>query len=217
MTPEHFAHRHPVLYHVAPAANWPCIRRHGLLSTSALLERCHVSADRRGSIEAGHRREPTQITCPECQRTLTIRDQRPMSVKKLQSCLIDMTVQEWFRLLNGMVFFWAEAEDATHFLKAYAGSHQCLIQLRAADLLAAHVDRVAISPINSGSTYYAARQRGRDTFRPLTMHCDTDRIVEVTIKNAVESVIDFVMRVDAVDANGDRSLLWEPSTARLRP
>ena len=38
MTPEDMARKYPFLYHMAELSSWPSIQRHGLLSTSALLD-----------------------------------------------------------------------------------------------------------------------------------------------------------------------------------
>ena len=46
------ASMYPRLYHMAEEGSWPSIRRHGLLSTSALLDRCLVSGRRRAGIES---------------------------------------------------------------------------------------------------------------------------------------------------------------------
>ncbi len=67
----------PVLYHMAERGSWPSIQRHGLLSTSGLLDLYGISGAEREAIEA--RRRPTNV---EIQRAslgrAVVRDQKPM-------------------------------------------------------------------------------------------------------------------------------------------
>ena len=46
LTPEYLAQRWPRLYHMAEAGSWESVKRHGLLSTTALLDLFEVSGDR---------------------------------------------------------------------------------------------------------------------------------------------------------------------------
>jgi Family of unknown function (DUF7002) len=47
ITPEEFANHYPCLYHMAEANIWPSIEKHGLLSTTALLDLFEVNGNRR--------------------------------------------------------------------------------------------------------------------------------------------------------------------------
>ena len=53
---------------------------------------------------------------------IVIRDQRPLSVGKLERCLTDMSVTEWLRLLNRKVFFWLIEERVEQLLGAKVAS-----------------------------------------------------------------------------------------------
>lgn len=72
MNPDHLADLHPVLYHMADARNWASIQRHGLLSTSALLDRLGVSGDARVPAEAAHC--PETVALPSPDGTVFVRD-----------------------------------------------------------------------------------------------------------------------------------------------
>jgi hypothetical protein len=73
----HLASRYPVLYRRAEDGSWEGIRRLGLLSTSALLDRFEVQGERRRRIESARRPEIEAIEPPEHGRAL-IRDNKPM-------------------------------------------------------------------------------------------------------------------------------------------
>ena len=95
----------PTLYHMAEKGSWPSIAMQGLLSTTALLDLYGVPGEVRQKIEAGHR--PTSVHVGNSQkRFAVIRDQIPMSDSGLQRCLpSSMAPADWYRLLNGKVFF----------------------------------------------------------------------------------------------------------------
>ena len=90
LTPDEFAARYPVLFHMAADNSWDSISRYGLLSTSRLLDLFEVDGAQRHSIESAHRPESVEIRHPE-HGVATIRDQKPMSEKALLGCLNQMT------------------------------------------------------------------------------------------------------------------------------
>ncbi|MEM9174467.1 MAG: hypothetical protein AAGC67_04475, partial [Myxococcota bacterium] len=61
---EHLAERYPVLFHLAAARSWPSIRRHGLLSTSALLDLHGIGDAERRRFERRLRPEAVELRHP---------------------------------------------------------------------------------------------------------------------------------------------------------
>ena len=57
MSPEEFSEIFPSLYHMAELGTWESIRRHGLLSTTALLDLYEISGKEREVLEDRLRRE----------------------------------------------------------------------------------------------------------------------------------------------------------------
>lgn len=161
---------YPWLYHMAEAGSWEGIVRHGLLSTSALLDLFEVRGVDRERIEAMRRSESVLITHPVHGRAV-IRDQKPMDDTGLKRALLDgITPREWYELLNRNVFFWISEERLNRLLAAreYRTRRQLVLKVRTAELLATHRDRVLLSPMNSGATKPFPHPRGRDTFLPIT-------------------------------------------------
>jgi hypothetical protein len=70
------------ILHLADGRNWSSIHRHGLLSTSALLDLLQVRGDERDRLERRHR--PVPVTLHE---DITITDQKPMPPHALRRCL----------------------------------------------------------------------------------------------------------------------------------
>jgi hypothetical protein len=159
----------PTLFHMAERGAWPSIERHGLLSTSALLDRYGVTGSARDALEVSRRPEPTILTrrgLPDA----TIRDQKPMSDRALEHCLTGgLTPPDWYRLLNGKVFFWLSEARLAKLLaaKPYRARDHDVLELATAPLVAAYHDAITLSPINSGSTIRKAALRGPNTFQTI--------------------------------------------------
>ena len=167
MTPTEFTARFPRLFHMAEADAWPSIQRHGLLSTSALLDLYGVHGDARASIERRRRGDFIPVNHPLHGPAL-IRDQRPMTDETLAPVLRDgLAPADWYALLNGRVFFWVEEDRLRKLLHTYRHRRNVVLVLDTGRVLADHAGRVTLSGINSGYSRRYAQPRGRDTFRRL--------------------------------------------------
>lgn len=206
ITSEQFARHYPRLYHMASAGSWESIRRHGLLSTTALLDLFGKAGADRRAIERSHRPESIAISDGHL-GTVIIRDQKPMRESSLRQCLVGMSAEQWYVLLNGKVFFWMTEERVRRLLnaRAYRDQKHTVITVDTRALLARHLDRAYLSPINSGSTIYRPQPRGRDTFQRLHEYPFEERrkmrgvknaVAEVAVDHSVPDIRDFVVRVD---------------------
>ena len=120
MTPDEFIGHYPKLYHMAELGTWESIRKHGLLSTTALLDLFEISGEERRQIEEQRRSQCITIRHPK-HGAAVIRDQKPLSDGKLRQCLRDgLTPTDWYRILNGMVFFWATKDRLEALLSGRA-------------------------------------------------------------------------------------------------
>src|SRR5262249_24826907 len=144
------------------------IKAHGLLSTTALLDLYGVDGEARRQIESRHR--PQSVTIRHGMfGTAVIRDQKPMSYGALRKCLDGLEPEEWHRLLNSKVFFWLTPERVETLLcaRAYRDREHTVLTVDTARLATQHLEAIALSPINSGSTVYNPQPRGRETFNGL--------------------------------------------------
>jgi len=208
---EDFVGHYPRLYHMAQDGAWDSIRQHGLLSTTALLDLFEVNGDLRHQIESCHR--PKSITITHAQLgSAVIRDQKPMHESALLKCLRNMTPCQWYELLNGKSFFWVKEERVQQLLAArmYRSTTHTVITVDTASLLKVHQNRIALSPINSGSTLYNPRPRGADTFLPLPDYPFDDRrkkaglaraVAELAVEYSVPDVRQHVIRVERRKGN----------------
>ncbi len=202
----------PTLFHMAERGAWPSIERHGLLSVSALLDLYGVAGESRVALEACRRPEAVPLAASGLPGAV-LRDQKPMSDAALRRCLGGgMQPADWYRLLNGRVFFWLSRArvDRLAGARSYRGRGHDLLELDAAALVAAHRDRITLCPINSGATSRFPAPRGPDTLLPIdaypyehwrTRRSPTERVVELSVLHAVPDVARFVRRVSPMGAD----------------
>jgi len=206
ITREEFVLRYPRLYHIAEAESWPSILRHGLLSTTALLDLFGVDGARRQAIESRHRPESVAITHEE-HGSAVIRDQIPMRETALTRCLRGCSPRQWYEFLNRHVFLWVNEERVQTLLsaRAYRTREHVVITVRTSPLLERHDRRARLSPINSGSTIYRPVPRSLETFATLDAYPYNERrrirgianaVVEVAIDYSIPDLSDFVERVE---------------------
>lgn len=198
ITLEKIAAIHPQLYHMAQYGSWPSIRDHGLLSTTALLDLFNIDGRERRTIE-GERRRRTIEVIDGSGAVASIRDQRPMSDKKLASCLQDgLLPTDWYRILNRKVFFWLTKERLQTLMGAYSDQPHVVLEIDTEKLLSVHGDKVCLAPMNTGCTSPMAFPRGATTFlRPEDYDFDGNRrkkggptkaIVELTVEYSVPDI-----------------------------
>jgi hypothetical protein len=194
---ERLISRYPTLYHMAEDESWESIREHGLLSTSALLDRFEVEGEERFAIESARRPAIVRVEHPK-HGSAFIRDNKPMQEKSLEKCLLEMTPREWYEHLNQRVFFWAERKRLLKLLGARENRDRLhlVLEVDTAELLRRHGERVTLSPINSGATFaLGPAPRGPDTFRRIADHPDGKPVVELAVDHAVPDITDFVVSV----------------------
>ena len=219
ISPEELAQRYPRLYHMAEAGTWESIRKHGLLSTSGLLDLFEIDGKERVRIESARRPESITISHPK-HGTAIIRDQKPLRDSALNSCLTDMTPRQWYEALNRRVFFWLTRQRLLTLLtaRAYRGKAHCVLTVDTAQLVARHYDKISLSPINSGSTIYTPQPRGSNTFLAPSVYPFRSRhksrgvknaIAELAVDYAISDIAELVVRVDHMSGGKVLKKLYE--------
>lgn len=206
----------PTLYHMAERGSWPSIRRHGLLSTSALLDLYGVHGPERDAIEGRRRPVGVSLRHPTLGRAV-VRDQKPMDDAGLRKCLLDgLAPEEWYRLLNRKVFFWLTHARLHRLLdaKPYRNVEHDVLELDTAALVEAYRPAITLSPINSGATRPFPAPRGLATFQPTAAYPYAhwrskrpkgERVVELAVDHSVPDIARFVRKVTTMRGgeNGD--------------
>ena len=211
MDTELFCQTFPRLYHMAHHDALPSINRHGLLSTSALLDLFEVDGARRQEIETTMRRECIEIRHPE-HGVAVIRDQKPiMNDRRLEQSLGGTaTAAEFHLLLNSKVFFWVNSDRLVRLrgAVAYRGDRQLVLTLDTRRLVEAYGRRVMVCPMNSGACKPVAHPRSPAMFQSIADY-DFDfwrrrkgskakAIVECTVERGVLDVGRFILQTEIV-------------------
>jgi hypothetical protein len=211
----------PRLWHMAEDGSWESIRKHGLLSTTALLDLFDVNGAERLAIESERRPKSVKIEKDGFGGAI-IRDNIPLTASALEKCLAPgITPKEWFELLNDRSFFWLSQDRLRTLLnaRAYRGRPQTVLTVDTAKLLAAHRGRIELSPINSGATLYNPQKRGYETFRKIADYPFEERrktrkpaaaVVELVVPGGVPDIKDHLVAVHSVH-NGVSKELWRRS------
>ena len=211
----------PTLYHMAERGSWPSIEKHGLLSTSALLDRYKIAGAERHAIEAARR--PVSVTLKrDGLGQAVVRDQFPMDDKGLTRCLQDaLSPADWYRLLNAMVFFWLTRDRLLRLLNAglYRLEEHDVLALDSASFVAAYADKIWFCPINSGCTKPYPHPRGTTTFRRIPDYPYSafrqkrkrgERVVELAVDYAVPDIAKFVTKIVRMRGHAELATLFEP-------
>lgn len=205
LTPDYLAERWPRLYHMAEAGSWESVKRHGLLSTTALLDLFGISCAQRDAIEAGRRPESVPIHHPD-HGIAWIRDNKPINETVLRRTLTGMSEPDWYRTLNGRVFFWLSERRLEKLRNAppYRHREHDILTVDTKSLVDAYATEIELCHLNSGAVHPAADYpRGAGSFQPIASYPWPDRhatapaepIVELTIPYAVPDIDRFVIDV----------------------
>lgn len=209
----------PTLYHMAERDSWPSIREHGLLSTTALLDRFKITGQDRNSIEAERRANSVQIE--EGINRAIIRDQLPMDDKGLLRCLQDgLAPPDWYRTLNNKVFFWLTQERLERLLNAgpYRAQEHDVLVVDARALVVGYADKIWFCPINSGCTKPFPHPRGNKTFQRILQYPYShwrskrtrgERVVELAVDYAVPDIAKFTRRVLRMQGSNELTVLFQ--------
>jgi hypothetical protein len=210
---------YPRLYHMAELGSWASVKRHGLLSTRALVDLFEVRDPLR--LELLQQRRPESVRLRhEKHGEAVVRDQIPLREKPLRACLTDMTLEEWLDALNSRVFFWLNEPHLETLLgaNAYRDEAHDVLHVDTAVLLDRYADRVTLSPINSGSTIYNPRPRGSATFMSIDDYPFEDRrrargkdaIIELAVDHGLPDIEELVVRVERRRSGGKvEKVLWQ--------
>jgi len=220
MEPDELVSYYPRLYHMAADGSWESIARHGLLSTTSLLDLFEIKGELRTDLESRHRPESVAIDHPRYGRAW-IRDQKPMDDAGLRRALEDgLEPEQWYRILNRRVFFWLREERLSRLLnaRAYSSRPHTVLTIDTAAVVAAHADAITLSPINSGATKPFPWPRGRSTFLPIRDYPFQERratrpiaeaVVELAVTPAVPGIAGMVTAVTRMIRDQVLEVIWE--------
>lgn len=208
--PDELVATYPHLFHMAEARAWPSIRAHGLESAARLVARYGasptlVSARRARGVELGD-------------GAVTLRDNGVLDDGRLAACLVGVAPPEFYRMLNGRVYFWPSRHRVDRLLaaRAYRARPHLVLTLDTAAVLARHGERVRLSPINMGTTLFTPPARGLHTATPLDAYPFAERrrragrrdaVAEVSVEDAVPDAAELVRSAVIHHPDGRRDVV----------
>ncbi len=209
--------KYPVLFHMAELNSWSNIQLYGLRSTSALLDLFDIAGTSRFPIESQWRPDSVRLTHPRY-GTAVVRDQKPMPERRLRDCLLDMTTQQWYELINRKTFFWPSETPLGWMLNAppYRTREHAVIIVPTQELLSHHAESVTLSEINSGSVNPSKatgkpRTRGQETFRSI-QDFSGPWISELAVEYSVPNIAELASRVEARRGTHSIRVIWSRET-----
>ncbi len=212
MTPTDLVGRYPRLFHLADAGAWPAVLDHGLLPAQELVRRAGLPHEQAEAMLAGHRLKQVPLQVPGLGPAV-LRDQKPLHRGKLASALTDgMSVEDWLRLLNLMVFFFPDDQGLLKLHAVYREQPALVLTLSTHSVLHQYGSLVRISNINSGAVLYKPAPRGRQTFLPVS-RADGRRLVkEITVLGPVTDLPRHLLTAELWTPDGLRTALsWRSS------
>lgn len=203
---------------MAEDGSWTSIKRFGLLSTTALLDLFGLDGEERAAIECARRPENVALH-HDSYGSAVIRDQKPLRESALVRLLDDMTPQQYYKLLNGMTFFWVRKERLETLLgaRAYRAKTHIVLTIDTLSLVKAYSDCIYLSRINSGAAIYNNGRRGKDTFTKLSNYPFEDMrkkyrenaVVELAVKYAVREIERFTVQVEQWSHGRSVKAIWK--------
>lgn len=200
-------HSYPRVYHIAANGAWNSIKSQGLLSTSAILDKYGVTGSSRVDLECKRRPNSVNLTHPN-HGTVTIRDQKPLSDTKVAMGLerggSNFSIRDWYKLLNGRVFFWASKERLEKLLngQAYQELSFEVLVVDTVELVSRYSNVIRLCHKNSGAMR-AIHPIGPCIFKTIDQFDSTKRrngspktpVVELTVEYAIPDIEDIVIEI----------------------
>ncbi|NEU98303.1 DUF7002 family protein [Bradyrhizobium uaiense] len=198
-----------IAWHLADAVNFDCIVREGLKCAADLLDR---------DVAACETHRPTAVMT---RHGSYIRDQAPMPPTALARCLDrPLMPADWYRLLNGFVFFWLDPERVRRHLVATSGRPQRLMSIDTAGLVAHYGDALGVTPFNTGNARRRPARRGRRSIVPVQRwqteawrsECEpggrprapSHRPVELVASVSIPDIMNFCTAVETINRGASR-------------
>ncbi len=125
-----------------------------------------------------------------------------MPLESLETCLSpDLQPRDWYKLINGKIFFWATKERLRWFLGAqeYKNSPHIVIKVDTSVLLNHYANHIRLTNLNTGSTIsrkpYHPRKRGLESFQRIENFSPFSKVVELAIDYGIPDIMSHTISV----------------------
>ncbi len=200
---EKLIERYPRLYHMAERETWDSISEIGLMSTSAVLDLFEINGVNRHQYESSHRSSKMDVA--KDGRIITLRDQKPMPVGRLNKALQGhLSPEQWYQIINDKVFFWATRARLDGLLNAkhYRTLEHDVLIIDTDSFVRAYRQSIMLCHMNSGNTFPyphhrdAGIFRGIDEYPVLKNGNPAKEVAELVVKYSVPDIAKYVVEVN---------------------
>lgn len=154
---EQFIKLRPELYHLTDRNNLPSILEWGrLLSTKSIID----ESGNPDYIYLNNKRRADHAKVIIGDKSVSIRDQRPISEINLIKCLTDdWTIEQFYNHLNSRVFMWCKVEHLANHYGTYKDENPVILRFDTRKIFEANV-HVKFCRLNSGATRSSSHHKG---------------------------------------------------------
>lgn len=206
----------PQLFHLTAGDAWESIQEHGLRSATWLV-RARSLDEERGTALLTAPREAIEVIGDPADPLghATLRDQKPLTLSKLERLVEGITPENYIRLINDRVYFYMKAADVERVrgVRDAEGQPQLLLTLDSRRLLADYQGSVRVAKINTGATIGMQGRRGPRTWLAIDKFPGrATEVKEFTVLDGISDVTPYLVSAELWNA-GEKVEVLHPAKA----
>ena len=205
----------PQLFHLTAGDAWPSIAERGLRSATWLVRAHDVDEERAGALLAVPREQGEVIGDPsDPLGHATLRDQKPLTLSKLERLVEGITPEGYIRLINDRVYFYMKAADVERVrAQREDGGPQLLLTFDSRRLLADYSGSVRVAKINTGATIGMQGRRGPRTWLAIDKFPGrATEVKEFTVLDGISDVLPYLVSAEVWE-KGEVTQVLHPEPA----
>ncbi|BEP13406.1 hypothetical protein acdb102_17170 [Acidothermaceae bacterium B102] len=206
----------PQLFHLTAGDAWESIQEHGLRSATWLVRARSLDEERATTLLTAPREAIEVIGDPaDPLGHATLRDQKPLTLSKLERLVEGITPENYIRLINDRVYFYMKAADVERVrgVRDAEGQPQLLLTLDSRRLLADYQGSVRVAKINTGATIGMQGRRGPRTWLAIDKFPGrATEVKEFTVLDGISDVTPYLVSAELWNA-GEKVEVLHPAKA----
>ena len=206
----------PQLFHLTAGDAWESIQEHGLRSATWLVRALALEEERAAALLTAPRESVEVIGDPaDPLGHATLRDQKPLTLSKLERLVEGITPENYIRLINDRVYFYMKAADVERVrgVRDAEGQPQLLLTLDSRRLLADYQGSVRVAKINTGATIGMQGRRGPRTWLAIDKFPGrATEVKEFTVLDGISEVMPYLVSAELWHG-GDKVEVLHPAKA----
>jgi hypothetical protein len=206
----------PQLFHLTAGDAWESIQEHGLRSATWLVRAQSLDEERATALLTAPREAIEVIGDPaDPLGHATLRDQKPLTLSKLERLVEGITPENYIRLINDRVYFYMKPADVERVrgVRDAEGQPQLLLTLDSRRLLADYQGSVRVAKINTGATIGMQGRRGPRTWLAIDKFPGrATEVKEFTVLDGISDVTPYLVSAELWNA-GEKVEVLHPAKA----